>query len=318
MSPTVRKRTDSVLDRLARLGRRERRHRHQQAVAAHHLAPVREVEATAAASRSRSMYCQTSSSVQLRDREHAHVLARVDAGVVAGPSSSGRWFFGSHWPKLVAEREDALLGAGLLLVAARAADQRRRSRARSIASSSVTDWRRVARVELAAQAHACRGAIESSTERTISRSSSSAARRVAELEHLGKVVAGVDVQQREAEALRPERLLRQPQQDAAVLAAGEQQRRLGALRRDLAQDVDRLRLEPLEMIEAGGVRGSSSSRALIAPLPSRPRSSAGAARIPWPCRAPTTSGRRADPPRAAPRGCRARSRSTDSRGHAGR
>ena len=38
--------------------------------------------------------------------------------------SSGRWFFGSQRCCAVAEREDALLGARLLLVAARAAERR--------------------------------------------------------------------------------------------------------------------------------------------------------------------------------------------------
>ena len=38
--------------------------------------------------------------------------------------SSGRWFFGSHWPLRVAEREDALLGARALLVAPGAAERR--------------------------------------------------------------------------------------------------------------------------------------------------------------------------------------------------
>src|SRR3712207_7043280 len=37
---------------------------------------------------------------------------------------------------------------------------------------------------------------------------------------------------------------------AAILAAGEEQRRRRALRRHLAQDVDRLRLEPLEVVQA--------------------------------------------------------------------
>ena len=83
---------------------------------------------------------------------------------------------------------------------------------------------------------------------------------VAELDHLGEVVAGVDVHQREREAAGPERLLRQAQQHDRVLAAGEQQHGPLELGRDLAHDVDRLGLERVEVGE----------RALSHCLPSRP------------------------------------------------
>ena len=66
---------------------------------------------------------------------------------------------------------------------------------------------------------------------------------VAELEHLGEVVAGVDVQDRAGELRRPEGLLGQAQQHDRVLAAAEQQHRPLELRRDLAHDEDRLILE---------------------------------------------------------------------------
>ena len=66
---------------------------------------------------------------------------------------------------------------------------------------------------------------------------------VAELDHLGEVVAGVDVHQREREAARAERLLGQAQQHDRVLAAGEQQHRALELGGDLAHDVDRLGLQ---------------------------------------------------------------------------
>ncbi len=73
---------------------------------------------------------------------------------------------------------------------------------------------------------------------------------VAELEHLGEVVAGVDVHDREREARRPEGLLGQAQQHDRVLAAGEQQHRPFELGGDLAHDEDRLRLERVEMGQA--------------------------------------------------------------------
>ena len=73
---------------------------------------------------------------------------------------------------------------------------------------------------------------------------------VAELEHLGEVVAGVDVHHRERQAAGPERLLRQAQQHDRVLAAREQQDRPLELGGDLAHDVDRVGLEPLQVRHA--------------------------------------------------------------------
>ena len=91
--------------------------------------------------------------------------------------------------------------------------------------------------------------IDSCTLATISRSPSSLDEPVAELDHLGEVVAGVDVHDREREAPGPERLLGQAQQHDRVLAAAEQQHRPLELGRDLADDVDRLGLERLEVGE---------------------------------------------------------------------
>ena len=69
---------------------------------------------------------------------------------------------------------------------------------------------------------------------------------VAEREHLGEVVAGVDVQHREGHAPGEERLRREVQHDDGVLAAGEQQHGALELGDDLADDVDRLGLEQVE------------------------------------------------------------------------
>jgi hypothetical protein len=66
---------------------------------------------------------------------------------------------------------------------------------------------------------------------------------IAELDHLGEVVAGVDVHDREREAPGPERLLGQAQEDDRVLAAREQEHGPFELGRDLAEDLDRLGLE---------------------------------------------------------------------------
>ena len=80
---------------------------------------------------------------------------------------------------------------------------------------------------------------------------------VAILERLGEVVPGVDVEQREREPRRPERLLGEPQQDDRVLAAREQQARPLALGRELAEDVDGLVFERVR----GGSGDTSNANA---------------------------------------------------------
>ena len=69
------------------------------------------------------MYCQTSSSVQF-DSGNTRMLSPLLMRLFSSFQSSGRWFFGSHWPLRVAQREDALLGPRAFLVAAGAAEGR--------------------------------------------------------------------------------------------------------------------------------------------------------------------------------------------------
>jgi hypothetical protein len=140
-------------------------------------------------------------------------------------------------------------------------------------------------------------------------------------------VAGVDVQQREREAAGTERLLGEAQQHERVLAAREQQRGVRALPGDLAQDVDRLGFEP---VEVGEPRERARRRALGANggLGAHGDASARAATL-------TAIGRRCSPhsrvsalshhqrpergPRLPrPRACTARSRRSDSRARAAR
>ena len=120
MSPTVRKRTDSFFDGFARPGGRERRHRHDQAAAAHHRAAVRVVDGRHLELLARDVLPHVELG-PVADREHAHVLAGVHARVVQAPQL-GALVARVPLAELVAEREHALLGARLLLVAARAAD----------------------------------------------------------------------------------------------------------------------------------------------------------------------------------------------------
>ncbi len=74
---------------------------------------------------------------------------------------------------------------------------------------------------------------------------------VAELDHLGEVVARVDVHQRERERRRAKRLLGQAQQHDRVLAAAEQQHRPLEFGRHLAHHVDRLGLQRAQVAQLG-------------------------------------------------------------------
>ena len=72
--------------------------------------------------------------------------------------------------------------------------------------------------------------------------------RIPVSDRLREIVPRVDVQQRERDLRRPERLRRQVRHDDRVLPAGKQQRRVLELRCGLAQDENRFSLELVEMV----------------------------------------------------------------------
>ena len=180
-------------------------------------------------------------------REDPHVLAAVDLAVVERPQL-GALVLRVPLAELVAVGVDALLGAGLLLVAAAATEG-------GGEALLLDDVQQGADLEPVA-ARSCRRRRprrwrwpprrEATTRRTPSRLTQLS--RV--VEHLGEVVAGVDLEHRERDLGGVERLLRQPEHDDGVLAAGEHQHRLLELGRDLAEDVDRLRLQLVELAQA--------------------------------------------------------------------
>ena len=225
MSPTVRKRTDTSSTRSPARGGVSGVTGTSRPLRAHDRARVREVDRRHREALARDVLPHVELG-PVADREHAHVLARVRRARCTGSTARGAGCFGSHWPNSSRKREHALLGARLLLVAARAADARRRSRTRRSPRAASPTGAALRLSSARAQTHACRARIESSTERTMQPLAELGGARVAERDHLGKVVPGVDVQQREREAARAERLLRQAQQHDRILAAGEEQRRV--------------------------------------------------------------------------------------------
>ena len=72
---------------------------------------------------------------------------------------------------------------------------------------------------------------------------------IAVLEDLGEIVPGIDVHDRERDALGPARLRGQVEQDSRVLASGEQERRTLEFSDHLTDDVDRFGRERVEVGE---------------------------------------------------------------------
>ena len=258
------------------------------------------------------MYCQTSSSVQLLIG-NTRMCSPACTRALYRFHSSGRCSFGSHWPKLVAEREDALLGARLLLVAPRAADAARRSGIpRSLRAASPTGARCGFRRGARSRTRRC--AIESSTVRTIRRSPSSATRRSRNSITSGKLWPVSTCSSGNGKRARAKRLLGEAQQHERILAAGEQQRRVRALAGDLAQDVDRFGLEPVEVVRR--LERRSWQRASRQRDATRGVAARDAGRIPSRLAAPTTSGRRGSSPTADRARARRAADARDSRGRA--
>jgi hypothetical protein len=72
-------------------------------------------------------------------------------------------------------------------------------------------------------------------------------RRVAKRDHLAEFPGGIDMQHRQRNARRIERLAREVQQDCRILAGRIKQHRPGERRHRLAQDRDAFRLELRKM-----------------------------------------------------------------------
>ena len=148
--------------------------------------------------------------------------------------------------ELVAHAEDTLLGPRSLLVAAAATEDG----VMPALGDRIEQWHGLQRVP---------GAVGSLTEPTVidvvldgSDLEGGAVELdglVAELQHLGEVVAGVHVQHPEWDRSRPESLRRQVQHDDRVLATGEEHDRRGECGRDLTNDVNRLGLERLQLAQ---------------------------------------------------------------------
>jgi hypothetical protein len=161
---------------------------------------------------------------------------------------------------LVSEGEDPLLGPGALLVAARAAERGVEAVGGDPVEQGGGLQAVAGRVRAGLLGHAARvdRLLDGGDDQPLAQLAHAA---VAELEHLGEVVTGVHVHDRERERAGAERLLGEAQQDDRVLAAAEEQDGALELRGDLAHDVDGLGLQRAQLGEAGDGGGLGAHHA---------------------------------------------------------
>ena len=181
----------------------------------------------------------------VREREDAHALALVLAGVVEAPQLRALQL---RIPAVLrrAEREDALLGAGLLLVAARAAE----GRVEAVLVQRLLQALRLPDVGM--DRGAMREGIDAHRQRLgIDVDDQVEAELLghlaAKLDHFAELPRRVDVEQREGRLRRMERLHGEVQHHRAVLADRVEHHRPLALGDGLAHDVDALGFEPLQV-----------------------------------------------------------------------
>ena len=237
---------DHALDRLVRPVRQEGARGQPHAVAAEDVTLVGEVDG-------RHLHVLAGDvlpDVHLRpvgDGEDAHVLAAAEAAVVERPQLRS---LRARLPlaELVAQGEDALLGAGLLLVAPGAAEDG----VELVLGDGIQERRRLEPIArgvagLLADAALVDGLLHGGHDETLAQLGHAA---VAELEDLREVVARVDVHDGEREPGRPEGLLGEAQEHDGVLAAREEEHGPLELGGHLAHDEDGLRLEGVQVADA--------------------------------------------------------------------
>ena len=156
--------------------------------------------------------------------------------------SSGRWRRGSHWPKS-SRNENTRSFARARSSSRRAPPNAASKPCASIASSSVVVCSRLREARGPVSSTTRPVSIDSCTEATIA----SGTRRSRNSITSGKLCPVSTCMTGNGSGAGRERLLGQRQQQDRVLAAGEQQHRLLQLGRHLADDVDGLRLELLEV-----------------------------------------------------------------------
>ncbi len=188
------------------------------------------------------------------------MLARPHAALVELPEL-GPLALGVPLPEGVAERQHALFGSGLVLVAPGAAEG-------GVEAVLVDGVEQRGRLQPVARGHRAGVGDAALVDGVLhlGHEEPGAQRvhlRVPVVEHLGEVVTGVDVEYREGDLPRLEGLRRQVQQDGGVLTAAEEQDGPLRLGGDLADDEDGQRLEQVQVaqrVAEGSGPGRSPTR----------------------------------------------------------
>jgi hypothetical protein len=185
---------------------------------------------------------------EVAHREDPDLLPAPDPPVVQRPRL-GALGVGLPLAELVTEGEHALLGPGALLVTAPASE-------RGVEAVGLQRIEQGPGLQLVARRGRAVLLDTTAIDRLLHRGDDELVAGVtdapvAELDDLGKVVAGVDVQDRKRERQRPaqaDRLLGEAQQDDRVLTAAEQQHGALQLGHDLPDHMDRLRLQDAKLV----------------------------------------------------------------------
>ena len=156
----------------------------------------------------------------------------------------------------VAKRKDALLGARLLFIAPRAADGSVETALPQAVTLAQPIQQRFglqqSAAALRAQPERVRAVVDGLAIGVHNQLRADLGRvAIAKLDHLAKLVGGIDMQQRERDRRRMKSLLGQPQQDRRILADGVQHHRPLELGRHLAHNVDAFGFEQTEMAKLG-------------------------------------------------------------------
>jgi hypothetical protein len=179
-------------------------------------------------------------------REHTHVFAGIHAGVVEVPDF-GALVLRIPLPEAVAKAEKTFLRAGLFLVASRTADGAVETKLLDSGQQGGNLQAIAADFSGGRHSDAFGDGFLNVADDEFGAELLRAT--IAKFVQLGKMMAGIDVEQRHGEVRRPKSLFRQAQQANGVFAAREKERRPLEFGSDFAHDVNRLGLQILEVIE---------------------------------------------------------------------
>src|SRR6185437_4738208 len=182
----------------------------------------------------------------VREREHAHVFAGIQARIVKVPDF-GPLIFRIPLAETIAEAEETFLRAGFFLIAPRAADAAIKTIFLDGAQERGDLQAIAADIAFGDHRSAFGNGLIHRADNQFRAELLGAA--IAKINQLGKLVAGLHVEQRHGNVSRAKSLFRQAQQTNGILAAREKNRGPLEFTGDLTHHVNRFGFEIFEMIE---------------------------------------------------------------------